>query len=97
MTHHRIDCELAVLAVLCILTIFLFPVMQGPYSAVHGPVTALQSVRSGAKLRVVIMQAALKTFGKSLISLLGVLWLGALSDSEFRPPRWADCDTILRC
>jgi hypothetical protein len=38
--------EFAILAILCIAAIFLFPVIQGPYSAVHGPVTALLSIKA---------------------------------------------------
>jgi len=41
MISGRIGSELAVMAVFCVLMIFLFPAMQGPYSVVNGPVTAL--------------------------------------------------------
>ncbi len=54
MTPGRIGCALAVLAVVCVLAIFFFPGMEGPYSAVHGPVTALLSIRAAARLRVLI-------------------------------------------
>ncbi|MGA3212015.1 MAG: hypothetical protein ABSD20_11975 [Terriglobales bacterium] len=42
--------EFAIVAMLCVAAIFLFPAMQGPYSAVHGPVTALLSVRARQEL-----------------------------------------------
>ena len=42
----RIGCELAVLALLCVLTVYFFPAMQGPYSVVHGPATALLAARA---------------------------------------------------
>jgi|SRR5215831_3459607 len=54
MTPGRIAGALAVLAVFCVLAIFFFPGMEGPYPAVHGPVTALLSIRAAARLRVLI-------------------------------------------
>jgi hypothetical protein len=54
MTFGRIACVLAVLAVVCVLTIFFFPHIDGPYSTVHGPVTALLSMRAAARLRLLI-------------------------------------------
>jgi len=52
MPVDRIEGALAVVAVLCVLTIFFFPAMQGPYCVVHGPVTALLSIRASAALRM---------------------------------------------
>lgn len=54
MTPGRIACALAVFAALCVLAIFFFPSIDGPYSAVHGPVTALLSIRAAARSRVII-------------------------------------------
>ncbi|MFZ3263627.1 MAG: hypothetical protein WA172_06475 [Terriglobales bacterium] len=97
MTSGRTASELAVLAVFCILTIFLFPVMQGPYSAVHGPVTALQSARAAYRLRISIVQSALKSSRNSpLQSLVLLAWVGAAA-LKFRPVGLAECDSILRC
>jgi hypothetical protein len=89
--------ELAVVAVFCILTIFLFPAMQGPYSAVHGPVTALQAARSAARLRFAIVQSASHFSPNSLLpSLVQVAWIPALA-AELKPLSMAECDSILRC
>lgn len=97
MTSGRTASELAVLAVLCVLTIFLFPVMQGPYSAVHGPVTALQAARAAARLRVSIVQSALKLSQNSpLQSLVLMAWMGSIA-AKFRPVALAECDNVLRC
>jgi len=52
--------------------IFFFPVMQGPYSVVHGPASALQAARSAARLRIVIMQGALNPLGSFLISPVAI-------------------------
>lgn len=63
MYSGRIERSLVVptvVTVLCVLTIFFFPAMQGPYSVVHGPVTALLSARAADGLRVTIVQAGLK-------------------------------------
>ena len=51
MTPGRVA---SALAVLCVLAIFFFPGTEGPYPAVHGPVTALLSIRASARLRVLI-------------------------------------------
>ena len=59
MPEDRIEHALAVVAVLCVLTIFFFPAMEGPYCAVHGPVTALLSIRAAATLRLRIVRSGL--------------------------------------
>jgi len=97
MIPGRIGCELALLAILCVLAILLFPATQGPYSAVHGPVTALQAARVAARLRLAVVQAALNTFRNYLISLLAMLsWILA-SSFEFRSLSLAQLNSILRC
>src|SRR5579859_4790155 len=59
MTPGRIGCALAVVAVICVLAVFFFPAMEGPYSVVHGPVTALLSARAAAGVRMAIVRAGL--------------------------------------
>jgi len=44
--RHRLEYKIAILAALCTLAIFLFPGVSGPYSIVHGPVTALRAMRA---------------------------------------------------
>ncbi len=97
MTSGRIGAELAVLAVFCILTIFLFPVLQGPYSAVNGPVSALQAARNAARVRLSIIQSALKSLGNiSALSLVFLFYMGAaLADAQ--PASFPACDNVLRC
>ena len=70
MTPGRIACALAVFAALCVLAIFFFPSIDGPYSAVHGPVTALLSIRAAARLRVIIRAGV-----KAMRSRLGQAYL----------------------
>jgi len=88
---------LAILAVASILGLFLFPVARGPYSAVHGPVTALSSLRAGTCLRWAIAAAALGRLGYALVSWLFLFLLVDLKDfpiPSFFPPVY---ETILRC
>jgi hypothetical protein len=97
MLSGRIGCELVAMAVLCVLMIFLFPAMQGPYSVVHGPATALQSARAAARLRTAIVQGAFNSLGNSLISPLVVLSWVSLSAAEFQSIGLPEYNTILRC
>jgi hypothetical protein len=96
MTSGRSATELAVLAVLCVLTIFLFPVMQGPYSAVHGPVTAMQAAHAAARLRFAMAWAGLKSARQAVIAFFLTL-LAAESRTEFPSPNLANCASVLRC
>jgi len=42
--------------------LFLFPIASGPYSATHGPVSALRAIRDCSVLRLSIAFAALSLF-----------------------------------
>jgi hypothetical protein len=89
--------RLAILAIACILGLFLFPVAHGPYSAVHGPVTALSALRAGICLRWAIGAAALGRLGYGLVSLLFLFLFVDSSDlntPSCSPPGYA---TTLRC
>jgi len=97
MTSGRIACELAVMAVLCVLMIFLFPSVQGSYSMVHGPVTALLAARAAVRLRIAIVQGALNSIGNCLVSSLVVLSWMSLPPAEFQSISLPEYNTILRC
>ncbi len=97
MISGRIGCELAVVAVLGILTIFLFPSMHGPYSVVHGPVTALLAMRAAARLQTAITQGAFLCLGNFLISPLVALAFVSLGEAGFCPANLAERKIILRC
>jgi len=88
---------LTALAVLCVTVVFFFPVIQGPYSAVHGPVTALQSALAAARLRISIVQAAFNLIGNSQIPLLAVINSTTVVWVEPQAAVCAHCSTILRC
>ncbi len=83
MLPIRIACELAVIAVLCVLLIFLFPSMHGPYSVVHGPATALLAARAALRLQISIAHAVLGSIGSSL-TLFIVLSCMLLVNKEFQ-------------
>ena len=99
MGSRLTECELAVVAILCVLTIFLFPVVQGPYSAVHGPVTALQSLRLRIRWCWAMALAAM-SIARLPFSLLASTgreqpWLGPLFSPSFCPS--SGSDSSLRC
>jgi len=62
MTLGRITYAVALVAVVCVLTVFFFHTIEGPYSAVKGPVTALLSARAALGVRMAIVQAGLGVF-----------------------------------
>lgn len=101
MTPGRIACGLALIAVLSVLGIFLFPSLQGPYSAVHGPATALLSIRAASGLRAMIGRAGLTALRDSLsrmaVTLRAFFWTAlssTIGDLNILP---AGFSTILRC
>lgn len=62
MILRRIIYALAFIAVLGVLTVFFFHAVEGPYSVVHGPVTALLSARAALGVRMAIVWAGLGVF-----------------------------------
>jgi hypothetical protein len=101
MTPGRIACGLVLLAVLCVLGIFFFPVMDGPYSAVHGPVTALLSIRAATRLRMTIVRAGITAirgwFGRVGMALARLSW-SALQTAVAGPSSLhAEFGIVLRC
>ncbi len=89
------------LAVVCVLLIFFFPTVHGPYSVVHGPVTALLSMRAAANLRIRIVRSALVTMkGRLFRSGLGFRRVLPAAVPVTRSPIDAlstDSSSILRC
>jgi hypothetical protein len=77
-TRHRIAYALVLVAILSVLAVFFFPTIEGPYSAVNGPVTALLSARAAAGLRTSIVHAGL--MGLPLWFSLGIaMFFSAIS------------------
>jgi hypothetical protein len=77
--------------------IFFFPLMQGPYSVLHGPATALRAARAGAYLRLAIVQAALSSLAGCLISALANFAQLSLSKAELQSVSVPERSTVFRC
>ncbi len=60
--------RLTVLVLLCTLGIFLIAAPTGPYSAVHGPVTALRALRAAIAIFWLLAAAALALVGPLFFS-----------------------------
>jgi hypothetical protein len=89
--------RLAILAIACVVGLFLFPAAHGPYSAVHGPVTALRSLRAGVSLRWAIAAAAFGGLRSALVSSPFFFSYAEAANSTVQlcfPPGH---DTVLRC
>ena len=103
MTVGRTACGLAIVAVLCVLGIFFFPVINGPgpYSVVHGPVTALLSIRAAVRLRMVIVQTGLGAIHGRLsylsFALTTVSWSWLVTNTSKLDSLPTGFNTILRC
>ena len=97
MTLDRTKPGLAVMALLCVATIFFFPSIQGPYSAVHGPVSALQANRAATRLRIAITQALVVVSPTDLISSPALFLFPALDTPGSPSVAVADLELILRC
>src|SRR5580698_5366369 len=85
ISGRRIGCEVAVLAVLSVLAIFLFPGVQGPYSVVHGPASALQAARAAVRLRIAIVQSALGSLANAVFSAVVIISWMSVSNPKFQP------------
>ena len=97
ISGRRIGHEIAVLAILSVLAIFLFPGLQGPYSVVHGPATALQAARAAVRLRIAMAPSALNAQQAGLISpSIALSWM-LLSNPKFQAVGSREINSILRC
>ena len=98
MTLGRITYALAFVAVLCVLTVFFFHTIEGPYSAVNGPVTALLSARAALRVRMAIVQAGLGVFlFWSGCVLVPISLARLLATATYCPCYSTEGGDILRC
>jgi hypothetical protein len=98
MIRGRIAGELAVLFAFCVLALLFFHATQGPYSAVHGPVTVLESMRAAARLRSAAAQSFLNSFPGSLVAgPLLLPWRASSDGEESRPLALDGAGAVLRC
>ena len=92
-------CALTVIAVLSVLTIFFFPSLEGPYSVVHGPVTALLSFRAATMLRKAIAGAgqSVRRSCKRMSAVLPGRPAKAISELKIPADVLSVSGSILRC
>jgi hypothetical protein len=96
MFPRHMGYEVAIVTVICTVAIFLFPAASGPYSAVHGPATALLSMRTRLRLWLRMALEAMQLTGRTLLNSFEALLIAlqnALLPQSVPPERMA----ILRC
>jgi len=98
MTLGPITCALAFIAVLCVLTVFFFHTIEGPYTAVNGPMTALLSARSALVVRLAIGQAGVGVYlFWSGCVLVPISLARLLATATYSPCYSTEGGDILRC
>ena len=97
-TRRRIAFALVLIAIAGVLAVFFFPTLEGPYSAVNGPVTALLSVRAAAGVRTAIVHAGISGlplwFSLCVAMFFYAIFLLSEMNAEAAPTRRS---SILRC
>jgi predicted Na+-dependent transporter len=93
MFSRHLGYEIAILTVICTIAIFFFPAACGPYSAVHGPVTALLSLRMRLKLRLRIVVDGFHQWRRALLNSLRTALQNALLPQSVPSAQI----TVLRC
>lgn len=96
-TPGRITTVIALIALVSVMAVFFFPAVQGPYSAVHGPVTVFHAARAAAGFRMTVVRAGLNSIRGHCRSTTVVLPWTADLKTEFRPVPFAGCNPTLRC
>lgn len=91
----RLRCELTVVVVLGVFSVFSLPSRRGAYSVVHGPATVFQSTRGTARVHASIAQAALYCVRNPLASLQVVLVMRGDMKAESRPLEMREYNSVL--
>jgi hypothetical protein len=97
MIAGRIAGCFALLAVVCVVAVFFFPAVQGPYSAVHGPVTVFHGARAAAGLRSDVVRAALCCPGNTVASAAVAYWIPELNAESVSHFLAGGRRNLLRC
>jgi hypothetical protein len=99
MSSGKIACTFAVMAVLSVLAIFFFPALEGPYSVVHGPVTALLSLRAATMVRNAIVRAgqSVRQSFERMPALAPAWSAKAISAMEMPADLSSVSSSVLRC
>jgi hypothetical protein len=96
MCSHRISFLWAMLAVLCTLVVFFCPASQGPFTAVHGPMTALRAWQSAGTVLSSIAAIGAVVFSLPISELLAAV-SPVFMQSDVRPPLPIVNCSVLRC
>jgi hypothetical protein len=94
-TSRHLKRDLALVATLCTLSIFLFTAPSGPYSAVHGPVTGLRALHVSFAILWSIAIAAWALDCRLVVPYAAECRFGSVSDLLFL--RSLCLSTELRC
>jgi len=97
MTSSLTASELAVLAAIAVVAIFLFPAGQGPYATVHGPATAFRAAYAAVRLRILIAISARSRSGMASRSPLVTATAASAWEQAFRQFQFTACASVLRC
>ena len=95
MNPRHFGYEFAIIAIICVIGIFLFPAPTGSYSAVHGPVTALRAMRNAVSTRWALTKAALSVLTFTVQPLLYFIRTPFKSASFLN--EFSEHSCILRC
>lgn len=82
-------------AVVCVLLLFFFPLLQGPFQATHGPTTDFRAKQASLVLFLAMILAAHALFNRLLFHALPVPGRADLSAISGVGP--ASCSSVLRC
>ena len=66
-------------AAVCVLLLFFFPLVHGPFQATHGPTTEFRAWRALLTLIFAILQVCLVLFAGAKVSCKPADWLGPLA------------------
>lgn len=96
---NRLAFWLAMVSAICVLAVFFFPSVEGPYSAVHGPVTVMHAARAAAGVRMAVERAGLTVVHTIRDgAVLTVLHWNAVPNFDFRlNVVLSGFETSLRC
>ncbi len=88
---------IGVFAAICVLALFFFPLVHGPFQATHGPTTALRAKRAFLILLLTIALVALRLVASRFPILLDAVHRFIRGNHCVEDRRLAVCDRILRC
>jgi hypothetical protein len=90
-------CRLVLLTSVCVLSIFFFPAGQGPYPAVHGPITALQSLQNSSQLLFSFLLAGCLVCASFAASTADIVWRVLVKRGIAGPATPAESSPVMRC